>query len=173
MVIPPRLVHETRQQFAAAAHAEAAVELFHVDVNGVGASVEVVGDLLFAIAGQQALEGLVHPGGEALHRRAGAAAVRRLGVAVGVVASVRVHRLRGAVAISAGTAGRGVEQLAQVGDELALAGDGVVGRGVAGAHQPGGCREVATAGWAGRPGHGGRCRPRPPPRRSGGDHLNR
>ena len=49
---------EAGEEFAAAADVEAFVELLHVDVHGVLADGELVGDLLFAVAGKKAVKRL-------------------------------------------------------------------------------------------------------------------
>src|SRR5688500_3580409 len=51
-------VDEFGEQFAAAIHVVLAVQGLHVDVDRVLAEREVSGDLLLAVAGQQALERL-------------------------------------------------------------------------------------------------------------------
>src|SRR5690349_3910186 len=54
-----------RQQFDAARDAEVPVERFHVVVQGVVTDAHVGGDLLFALAGEQLLERLELPRGQA------------------------------------------------------------------------------------------------------------
>ena len=50
--------------FAAAGDAEAFVEVFDVDMDGVGGEVEFCGYFFFAVTGEEVLEGVAHARGE-------------------------------------------------------------------------------------------------------------
>src|SRR5688500_13021581 len=130
----------------------------------MAAAVEAEGDLLLAVAGEQALERLDHARGQTFDRQgldvAVPAAVRwgrrvwRAGcVAVPVPAPVLVPERRTS----------GVEHLAQVGDEPALLGDRVAAAGVLRPHDPRRGGQVTDSDSTGGPGHHktGR-RPAPP-----------
>lgn len=63
-----RRVDEARQQFSASANIELAIEVFDVDMNRVRADAQVDGDLFFAVAGQESIEGLALARGEQRRR---------------------------------------------------------------------------------------------------------
>src|SRR4051812_14637285 len=59
--IKPWRLDKPREQFAATVHIEPFIERLDVNMDGMPADPKPMGDLFFAIAGEQSLQRLLHP----------------------------------------------------------------------------------------------------------------